>query len=64
MQISIEEAIKAMELDKTCDFEGDQQILEAALQLGIEALEKLKKSRHYKLPSSAILLPGEKSETT
>ncbi len=59
MQISIEEAIKALELDKTCDFEGDQQILEAALQLGIEALQQLKELRTHGLNTAAPTLPGE-----
>ncbi len=64
MQINIDEAIKALELDKTCDFEGDQQILEAALQLGIEALQKVKKARRYRMPEESILLPGEKESET
>ena len=38
--MTIDEAIEIMELDKTCDFEGNAEALEAALQLGIEALKR------------------------
>ncbi len=59
MKIDIDEAIKALELDKTCDFEGDQQILEAALQLGIEALKRIQRQRKDLHISERRLLPGE-----
>ncbi|KKM93642.1 hypothetical protein LCGC14_1206290 [marine sediment metagenome] len=64
MKINIDEAIKALELDKTCDFEGDQQILEASLQLGIEALNQIKELRTHGLNTAAPTLPGETDETT
>ena len=65
MQINIDEAIKALELDKTCDFEGDQQILEAALQLGIEALKRIQKGRAtLNWPFCDRPLPGETDEET
>ena len=57
--MTIDEAIKALELDKTCDYEGDQQILVAALQLGIEALERVKDERHPDGWMGPSLLPSE-----
>ncbi len=62
MTITIDKAIETLELDKTCEFEGDEQILTDALQLGIEALKKIKVARHYNVPSSAVLLPGENND--
>ena len=59
MIINIDEAIKALELDKTCDFEGDQQILEAALQLGIEALKVIEIHRTSGCLGLNFRLPGE-----
>jgi len=40
--MAIDEAIKILELEKTCDFEGESQDLDDALQLGIEALKAIK----------------------
>ena len=62
MKIDIDEAIKALELDKTCDFEGDQQILEAALQLGIEALKREIQNRQADYHKPKVFLPGETEE--
>ena len=64
MKITIDEAIKALKLDKTCDFEGAQEILEAALQLGIEAMERIQAIRPYSNCDQSYYLPGEEESAT
>ena len=53
------EAIEILQLDKTCEYEGDAVDLEKAHQLGIEALERCK--WNYLNPQRADLrhLPSE-----
>lgn len=43
--MTIDKAIEILKLDKTCDFGGDADELEDAIQLGIEALKRVKAQR-------------------
>ncbi len=54
----IDEAVSILKLDKDCEYEGPGKDLEDALQLGIEALERIKDNRRgtfaIKLPSETV----------
>lgn len=60
--MKIDKAIEILTLDRTCDFEGDANDLEAALQLGIEALKYIERLRSIFYTSVIPPLPGETEE--
>ncbi len=60
--MTIDEAIKILELDKDCEFEGSANDLEDALQLGLEALKRVKLLRTSASYPHDKLLYGETGE--
>ena len=58
--MKIEKAIEILELSKNMDFEGCSHDLEAAHQLGIEALKRIQEYRQDpQFPTWVLILPGE-----
>ena len=60
MLITIDEAIKLIQSDIDDESVEWNSPLGEAYKLSFEALKRVKSHREYKIPSSAILLPGEK----
>ncbi len=57
--MKLEKAIEILEEDKNWDYEGVSEDLENALQLGIEALKRVKSIRIGGKPDKYTILPGE-----
>ncbi len=57
--MKLDKAIEILELDKNCDYEGSSADLEAALQLGIEAMKRLREHRTEHIDITFRALPSE-----
>ncbi len=60
--MKIDEVIKELEVAERRAHKITAWKREDAIKLGIEALKKIKVARHYNVPSSAVLLPGENDD--
>ena len=60
--MNIEKAIEILYLSKEPEFEGDSNDFYEAIQLGIEALKRVQRTRPGYLYAKATRLPGETEE--
>ena len=59
--MTIDEAIRILKADKSDEVATEMEDIDGALQLGIEALKRLKQNRTLHFIPSLKLLPGEDS---
>jgi len=60
--MTIDEAIEILDLEISCDFEGNEKDRQDAVKLGIEALKHIYELRHHHNVLPDYLLPGETEE--
>ena len=60
--MNITKALEILDLEISCDFDGNEQDRQDAVKLGIEALREVRKSRMGGPLLDGELLPGETEE--
>ena len=60
--MKLEKAIELLDLEISCDFEGNEKDRQDAVKLGIEALKRCQEARRKVYFTTRSLLPGETKE--
>ena len=60
--MNITKALEILDLEISCDFDGNEQDRQDAVKLGIEALRSVQQDRVLKLSGRLNPLPGETEE--